>query len=71
MLLRLPAVLAALLSLATVVVATPADFGPLQARSPGRVCGSHVDPEVAAKKEKISANLLARSEERRVGKECW
>jgi hypothetical protein len=58
MLPRLPVALAALLSLATVVVATPAGFGRLQSRSPGRVCGSDVDPDVAIEKERTFAKLI-------------
>jgi len=55
MLYRLPVALSALLSLAAVVVATPASlerlYG-LERRSTGRSCGNHPTPEVVSQKEK-------------------
>jgi len=62
MLYRLPVALSTLLSLAAVVVATPASlerlYG-LERRSTGRNCGSHLTPEVASEKEKVFASRLA------------
>jgi hypothetical protein len=62
MLLRLPIALSALLSLAAIVVATPADVGRLYGRSTGRKCGSHLSHEAVSKKEKAFASLLAGNE---------
>jgi hypothetical protein len=58
---RLPIALIALLSLAAVVVATPADFNRPPALSSGtpRNCGSHITPDVASKKEEDFASRLA------------
>ena len=64
MLLRLPVALTALLSLATAVVAIPADAGRLQGRAPDRKCGSHPSPETIRKKEKAFATLVAEKDSR-------
>lgn len=67
MLYRLPVAFAALLSLAAVVVATPADIGRLygvEPRSTGRTCGSHILPEVINEREKVFASLLAEAGDR-------
>jgi hypothetical protein len=62
MLLRLPVALTALLSLAAVVVATPADVDRLHAiesRAVGRKCGTYITPEDVSSKEKAFTSLLA------------
>jgi hypothetical protein len=59
MLLCLPATLTALLSLAAVVVATPADVDRLYGRSTGRKCGTYVSPDAIADRETTFASLLA------------
>ena len=54
--------LTTLLSLATVVVAIPADVGRLhglESRSTGRKCGTHPTPEHVSKNEKSFASLRA------------
>jgi hypothetical protein len=65
MLLRLPVTLTALLSLATIVVATPADVDRLhgvEPRSTGRECGTYVSHDDIGKKEKAFASLVAENE---------
>ena len=62
MLLHLPVALTALLSLATVVVATPFDVDRLhgiEPRATGRTCGSHLTPEAASRKEETFTSPLA------------
>ena len=65
MLLRISVTLTTLLSLAAVVVATPADAGGLygiEPRAAGRKCGSHLTPEAVSKKETAYTSLLAEIE---------
>jgi len=65
MLFRLPVTLTALLSLAAVIAATPADVDRLhgiEPRSTGRKCGSNPTPDVISKKEKGFSSLLAENE---------
>ena len=67
MLLRLPVAFTALLSLATVVVATPFDvdrFNGIESRATGRKCGSHLSPDIVSKKEKAFNSLLAEASDR-------
>ena len=62
MLLRFPAALTALLSLAAVVVASPTDFGGLHGVEPRgavRKCGTYIAPEALSKNEKAFASLIA------------
>lgn len=62
MLLRLPSALVALLSLAAVVVAVPADphaFHGVEPRAASRKCGTYIAPEDLSKKEKAFASLIA------------
>jgi len=62
MLLRLPAALVALLSLAAVVVAVPTDPNGLHGvvpRAPHRKCGTYIAPEDLSKNEKAFASLIA------------
>jgi hypothetical protein len=59
MLLRIPTAFVALLSLAAVVVATPADIGRLYSRATGRVCGTDISPDDVVTQEKAFASLLA------------
>lgn len=62
MLLRLPVALTALLSLATVVVATPFDVDRshnVAPRSAGRKCGSHLTPDAVNQREQAFKSLVA------------